>query len=64
MKHGIMTKKEVQVYADEEEVGEMRVCHRKSVKLLRAFLEDLDHLDTLRALDVAAGDGISTRDVL
>jgi len=55
---------EVQVYADEKEQQEMKLCHSASVQILGAFLDDLCYLDRARALEVAAGDGQVTMDLL
>ena len=50
-------KKTVQINADEEEVTEMALCHKPSIKLLEKFMDSLEEMGTLRALEVAAGDG-------
>ena len=42
----------------------MAKCHKRSLKLMRTFLNDLDHLDPTRAIEVAAGDGKVTQDLL
>ena len=42
----------------------MAHCHRKSLKLLEKFIQDLAHLGTQSALEVAAGDGQATKDLL
>ena len=52
------------MYADEDEVREMELCHENSVRMLRGFLDRLDFLGSERAIEVAAGDGRVSRDLL
>jgi hypothetical protein len=54
----------VQPYANETEQEEMVKCHSASIKYLRSFLDGLAHLGRGRALEVAAGNGIVSRDLL
>jgi len=42
----------------------MSHCHDRSILLLQKFMDGLDHLGTNRSLEVAAGDGQVTRDLL
>ena len=42
----------------------MKDCHRPCIDLLETFLNQLEHLDYGRALEVAAGDGMLTKDLL
>ena len=42
----------------------MEQCHRASVKFTKQLLESIESLDYERALEVAAGDGIFTFDLL
>ena len=55
---------EVQINADDEEIIEISHCHKPSIKLLESFIENLDNLGTVRALEIAAGDGQVSRDLL
>lgn len=57
-------KRQVQVYADPEEQHEMQLCHAASIELLNNFLDQLPSLHCERALEVAAGDGRVTNDLL
>ncbi len=56
--------KQVQVYANQEEVEEMNKCHHPSVALLEPFLARFPLLEYHRALEVAAGDARLSRDLL
>ena len=42
----------------------MRLCHKKSISLLEKIVGELISMGSKRALDVAAGDGIATKDLL
>ena len=42
----------------------MNLCHKPCIRQLEGFFDSLQHLDIGSALDVAAGDGIVTRDLL
>ena len=42
----------------------MAECHKDSIKFMRSFLQQFQYLDGERALEVAAGDGLTTRDLL
>ena len=55
---------EVQIYADEEETKEMKLCHEKSIELLNLVFDGLADFDRTRVLEVAAGDGRATEDLL
>ena len=55
---------EVRIYADPEEQERMRVCHERSISVLRAFLASMPELKYFRALDVGAGDGRVTKYLL
>ena len=57
-------KKQIQVYADEKEMKEMSLCHEKAITLLEEFIQGIASFGTKRALDVAAGDGQASRDLL
>ena len=39
----------------------MQFCHNESIKLLIKFLDGLDFLGTERALEVAAGEGRTSK---
>ena len=45
------------IYADEEELANMEICHPRCIKLLINFLNSLSERATHRAIDVAGGDG-------
>ena len=57
-------KKQIQVYADEKEMTEMSLCHQEAITLLEVFIQGITSIGTKRALEVAAGDGQASRDVL
>ena len=52
------------IYADEQELKEMKQCHPPSVKILEALFKKLPGLDNSRALEAACGDGRFTEDLL
>jgi len=54
----------IRLFANQEEVREMNECHAKSVKLLEVVFDKLHHIDRGRVLEVAAGDGRVSRDLL
>ena len=56
--------REFRVYADAEELEEMKLCHQRCLDILDAMLKKLDHHSYLRALDVAGGDGRLTLGLL
>ena len=60
----VIVNKTIQIYADDDEVEDMAQCHKRSLSLLGKFMEDISHLGTESALEVAAGDGQATRDLL
>ena len=45
------------VYADDEELAAMEVCHPRCIEILENFLESLPKRAAHRAIDVAGGDG-------
>ena len=45
------------VYADEEELAEMEICHPRCIEILTDFLADLKERAFYRAMDVGGGDG-------
>ena len=45
------------VYADEEELAAMEICHPHCIKILQALLESMPSSAKHRAIDVAGGDG-------
>lgn len=63
-KHPFMKPVKVQKFADNEEQDSMEQCHLVSYILLEQFLDELQQLDKGRALEVAAGDGRTTKDLL
>ena len=54
----------VKKYADTKEQKAMLVCHEGSYQILGQFMDELQQLDKGRALEVAAGDGRTTKDLL
>ena len=57
-------KREVQIYADADELEEMRDCHPRSIEILKQFIGPIRPRNLARALDVAAGDGRLTLNYL
>ena len=53
-----------QIFVDQEEKADMKKCHSACSTLLKRFFFQLKHLSRGRALEVAAGDGRVTYDVL
>ena len=47
----------IRIFADEEEVEEMKQCHPRSIEILKRFLASIHGRSLFRALDVAGGDG-------
>ena len=45
------------IYADEEELAAMEICHPICIEILKNFLESMPERTIYRALDVAGGDG-------
>ena len=64
MMNNHMTPREIQVYANEEEQEEMKLCHRKSIILIADYINCFILPEKPRALEVAAGDGILSADLL
>ena len=54
---GANTEKEVRIYADNDEKGQMFLAHEPSLKVLDEFLESIQGRKFTRAIDVAGGDG-------
>ena len=46
-----------EIYADEEELANMEICHPRCIELLTNFLESLPERAHHRAIDVAGGVG-------
>ena len=53
-----------QIYADADELEEMRECHPRSIEILKQFTGAIKPRNLYRALDVAAGDGRLTLNLL
>ena len=52
------------VYADEQELAAMEVCHPQCIDILTKFFAQLPQRATHRALDVAGGDGRLSKNLL
>ena len=44
------------MYADPDEQKEMKICHSRCIELMKEFLQSIEDMSHLRALDVAGGD--------
>ena len=47
----------VRIFADDEEVEEMKQCHPRCLEILKQFLASIHGRSLFRALDVAGCDG-------
>lgn len=63
-RYPLMNQVKVQKYADTKEQKAMLDCHEGSYQILGQFMDELQQLDKGRALEVAAGDGRTTKDLL
>ena len=52
------------MYADPDEQKEMKICHSRCIELMKEFLQSIEDLSHLRALDVAGGDGRFSKSLL
>ena len=52
------------MYADEDELEAMELCHGQCIEILQGFLDTLPQRPKYRAIDVAGGDGRLTASLL